>query len=97
LGVLLDSTFGHHQVGGNPGVRVSLGHQFQNLALSLRQGVDRVIAPLPAEDLVDDLGINGETAVGHPFHRIQELIDVTDPVLQEITDSRPPAASSSSA
>ena len=53
-----------------------------------------VVAASPLQQRGDDLRIHGRPAAGHPFHRIDELVHVADPVLEQVADALGRAASS---
>lgn len=86
LGVFFDRALGHDQFAGDPGIGVSLGHEFQNLTFALGQSLDRGIAALLAEDLLDDLRVDRETAVGYAMYGIKEVVDIADTILEQIAD-----------
>ena len=70
-----------------PGIRASLGHEHEHLALTRRQFGQGVRSPLAAEQLGDEGRIDRRsTACDAPDCR-HELVDVRDAVLQQVADA----------
>src|SRR6266851_5036702 len=83
--VLADGRFGDDELAGDRGVGVPLGDEGEDLALARRQGGQRVAAP--PEQLADDLRVNGGPAEGDAAQRGDELLNVADPVLEQVADA----------
>ena len=64
----------------------ALGHQLEHLALARGELLERVVAPRPTSSLTTG-GIERRAAVGHASHGRAELLQVRDPVLEEVPDS----------
>ena len=67
------------------GVGAALGHQPQHLLLARGEAVHRVVAAADHQ-LGDDLGVQRGAAGGDPAHRVEEVADVRDPVLEQVAD-----------
>src|SRR5215210_1876910 len=80
-----DRTKGDHQPVGDALVRPALGHQAEDFALARRQLSDRIVASTLPEQRRDDDGVARRTAGGDPFPCGEEVLDVVDPVLEQIT------------
>jgi hypothetical protein len=85
--VLLHRTDGEHERFGDRRVRPPLRHQPEHLQLSRRQALERPPRPATREQLRDDLGVEGGAAPGDAAHRVDEVVDVDDPVLEQIADA----------
>jgi len=59
-------------------IRVSGGHQLENLALPRCQLRDRIVSPFTREQCRDDLRVEGGAAFAHAPDRRDELVDVPD-------------------
>ena len=82
----LDRPFADEELLGDRPVRLPFGHRLQDLALALGQGVERPALPSAAEHLGDDLGVEDRAAVIDPAHRVDEAVDLGDPVLEQVAD-----------
>jgi hypothetical protein len=85
--VFLDRAKRDEQPLGDRLIRTSLGHQLEHLALARGEVADRVVAAVPADELADDGRIERRAALGHAAHGRGELLDVGDPVLQQVADA----------
>ena len=85
--VLADGLGRDAQAAGDRDVGPPLRHQREHLAFPGRQRGQRRGPGSPREDLGDHLGIHGRATAGHPLHRVHELPDVADPVLEQVTDT----------
>jgi hypothetical protein len=72
---------------GDALVRQPFGHQRQHLALTRRERLERIGAPAAAEHPRDDLGVERRAALGDGAHRVDEVAEIGDPVLEEIADA----------
>ena len=70
-------------------VRPALRHQRQHLALPRGQPGDRVAAA--HHQLADHLGVEHGAAGRDPLQRGEEVVDVGDPVLEQVADPAPAA------
>src|SRR5262245_24889895 len=84
--VLLDGALGHDEPLRDRLVRPALRHQLEDLALTRRQGRDRVVAAPPADELRHDRGVERRAAVRNAADRARELPDVGDSVLEQVAD-----------
>jgi hypothetical protein len=82
--VLADGLLGDEELGRDGRVRATLGHATEHLALAGGEDGERLAA---GQQLGDDLGVHRGAAVGHPAHRVDELADVGDPVLEQVADA----------
>ena len=78
---------GHEHALGDRLVRAALGHQLEHLALARSQLGQRVVAPAAADELRDDRRIERRAALGDAANRGRELVDVGDPVLEQVADA----------
>src|SRR6188472_1073854 len=85
--VLLHGAKGDEEALGDRLVRAALGHQLEYLPLARGELLERVVTALAANELADDGGIERGAAVGDPAHGRAELLEVRDPVLEEIADA----------
>ena len=86
--VLLDRTVGDAELIGDRGVGEALGHEREDLSLARGERLDR--APKSSEELLDHLGVERGAAGSDPGHRIDELADIGDPFLEEVSDTAGP-------
>ena len=66
------------------------GHVFEDFAFARGQRRDRLIGRAAAEQLRNDLGIHRRPAAGDLPHRVDELVDVEDAVLEQVSDPAGP-------
>src|SRR5215211_4185483 len=85
--VLLDRALGDDQALGDGGIAAALGHQGEDVELAGAERGQRVGAAAAAEELGDDLGVDGGAALADPVDGGQELADVGDPVLEQVADA----------
>ena len=86
--VLLDRPQRDHHRVGDPLVRVPGGHELEHLPLAGRERGERVVASSLRDQPRHDERVERRAAVGDPPHRRDELLDVADPVLQQVADAR---------
>lgn len=65
---------------------MALGDQCQQLPFTRGQRAQWVVPALSGEQLGDDLRIEDRPATGDPVQGVQELLDLGDPVLEQIAD-----------
>src|SRR4051794_34726048 len=85
--VLLDGALGHDHLGGDRVVGAALGHQAEHLALARGELLERVVLAPAAEQPRDHLGVERRAALPHPAHRVVEVLDVPDAVLEQVADA----------
>jgi hypothetical protein len=68
-------------------VRATLGHQRENLALTLGQVVERHPGTPSAHELGDDLWVDDGATAGDPPDRIGEIVEVVNAVLEQVADA----------
>src|SRR4051812_8326455 len=68
-------------------VRAPLGHQLERLALALGQAAERVGAARPPHQVAHHLRVERRAAARDAVHRLDEAVDIADPVLQEVADA----------
>ena len=68
-------------------VRATLRHQCQDVALPLREIVERHRGAPPADELSNDFRIDDGAAARDPPDGIGEIVKVLDAVLEEIADA----------
>src|SRR5262249_22493073 len=84
----LDGPYAQVQPGGDAGIGQSLCHQCQHGAFPFGQYRQRVVAASGAADqLRDDGGIHGGTTGGDAAYRIEEVVDLQDPVLEQVAQA----------
>jgi hypothetical protein len=74
------------QTGRDGGVRAALRHEFEDLALARGEPGEGDVAGVRGEQLGDHLGVYGGVAGRDPPHRLDELVGVDHPVLDQISD-----------
>src|SRR5215469_8550141 len=84
--VLADGLFRDEQPLCDRDVGTSLGHERQDLALPPGEPADRLVAGPPAEQLGHHLGVHDGAAAGHGADRVDELVVVEHPVLEQVAD-----------
>ena len=86
--MLLDRADGQHELARDRAVGAALGDQAQHLALARGEAVERAVGALAREQLGDDLGVERRAAVGDAAHGVDEVVDVHDPVLEQVAQAR---------
>ena len=90
--VLLDGPSGQDQRGRDGGVALALGHLAEDLPLA---GVSRssslVSGPLGRDEGLDHLRVDHRPARGHLADRGEQVVDLADPLLQEVGPALGPA------
>ena len=87
-----DGLLGNHQEPGDRGVGAALGHQREHITFPSGERAEPVGAAAGAQKLRDDLRVEGGAPGGDPAQRVDELLDVGDPVLEQVPDTRGAAA-----
>src|SRR4029453_13419658 len=90
--VPLDSLGGEHELLADSTVGATLGHQCENFALARREVFERAVRTAAPEQLRDDLWVKRRSASAHTSHRVEELVDFDDPILQEVAEAFGPLA-----
>ena len=85
--VLLDGAERDEQALRDRLVGAALGHQPEHLALAGGQLVERVVGALAPDELAHDGRIERRAAVRDAAHGRAELLEVGDPVLEEVADA----------
>src|SRR5689334_23701167 len=85
--VLLHRAQGDLEPVCDPLVRAAAGHQLEHLSLPRGETRNRIVRPLPRNEGRHDDRIKCGAAACDPPHGSDELVDVTDPVLQQIPDA----------
>jgi hypothetical protein len=83
--VALDGPLGHDHALGDRAVGVALGHQREDLTLARGQRVERTRGTPATEQAGDDLGVEHRSALGDATDRVEEPVDVGDPVRRALT------------
>src|SRR5665213_1008605 len=85
--VLLHRAVTYDKRRGDCTVGATLGHQAENLSLPRGELVKWMRTPAPCKQLRDDLRVENRAPRSDAAQRVDELDDVSDPVLQQVTDS----------
>ncbi|KOV66970.1 hypothetical protein ADK64_11055 [Streptomyces sp. MMG1121] len=88
--VLLDGALGDPETACDTDVGPTLRQQGQYLALACAQRVERIPSSLRRDQFLNQGGIHDGSVLGDPPDRLQELLHVGDPALEQIPD--PPTA-----
>ena len=83
--MLLHRANGEHELRGDGGVRTPLGHEPEHLELARREDVERA-ACAAREELGDHLRVERGAAGGDAAHGADEVVDVHDPVLEQVAE-----------
>ena len=83
--MLLDGRLGDPQRVRNTRVRAALCHQGEHLPLARRQDVERVPHAACGNELLYERGINDRGALDDPLERVDEVLDVRDAALEQVT------------
>ena len=84
--VLLDRSLGEPELAGDAGVRATLGHQRQHLALACREVRERVVAPPSLDQCLHETRVDDRSARRDPPQRVDELVHVQDAALEQVAD-----------
>ena len=68
-------------------VGAAFGDQGQDLLFAFGQSLERVVGASPVEDLGHHLWVDHGPPAGDPVERVDEFVDVGDPVLEQVADS----------
>src|ERR1700759_3902750 len=74
----------HLEASGDRTVGTTLGHEDEDLLLTIGEAVERIAPASAAGQPGEDQRIYRHAAVGHPSHGGRELVDVSQTCLQEI-------------
>ena len=66
-------------------VRVSLRHQREHLALAAGEVLECVVDVSRADELLNEGGIDDRAAAADPCHGVEEVVELADAALQEVT------------
>jgi hypothetical protein len=88
--VLLDCPLGDDEEAGDGAVGTAFGHQCEHLAFAGGESGERGGARAGAKQLGYDFGIKRGAARGDAAQGADELVNVADPVLQQVADARRP-------
>jgi hypothetical protein len=75
------------QCGGDFLVNASLAQEVEHLALARGELLQRIFVSASRKERGDDDRIDRRTAGGDAPHRRDELLDVADPIFQQISDA----------
>src|SRR4051794_40246760 len=89
--VLFDGVLGDDELFGDALVRASLGHQREHLALTRRELVEWS-GSAATDESGDDLGVKRRATRGDTPHRVAELLEIMDAVLEEVAHALGAAA-----
>ncbi len=84
--VRFNGALGEEQPPRDTPVGTALGHERQHLALPGGEPGQRISPPLVPDELRDDLGVERRATPRDPAQRIEELVDVEDPVLEQVAE-----------
>ena len=87
LHVPLDRAPAQVELLGDCAVRAALGDQREHLALALGELVEGG-APVAADEALDDVRVEGRSAVGNTLDRADELRHVAHTVFEQVADAR---------
>jgi hypothetical protein len=91
LDVLLDRALGDEEPLGDGTIGPALGHGSEDLTLAVGEVVDWIVTgPSTPDQLSHDRRIEGRPSLADAMHRIRELVQVGNAVLQQV----PPLPSS---
>ena len=93
--VCLDGLRGKEEPIADRLVRASFGHEREDFALPFRQVVERDSCPAASHELRDDLRIDHGAAPSDPPDGVGEVVEVLDPILEEIADPAGPVRNES--
>ena len=88
--VLFDGTFCDDESGRDAAVRVSFGHQREDVSFTPRQLCKRVVSLALCDKLADKSRVDYRAAVRNAIERIDEVIRLHDPALKQIADASAP-------
>jgi hypothetical protein len=85
--MLLDRAVGHEKLTSDSRVRSTFRNQGEYVALPRREIGQRIGASAPREQVGNQTWINYRATHGDAFDRIDHLVDVGDPALEQVSDS----------
>ena len=68
-------------------VGLALGHRSEHVALARAEPIQRSVALAAAQHPADHLGVKRAAAPRNPIDRVDEALDVTDALLEQVADS----------
>ena len=68
----------------------ALRHQPEDLALAFGEIVERDLRPPAPDELGDDLEVDDRAALGDPADRVREIVEIVDPILEQVSDAARP-------
>ena len=83
-----DRSLRQEQSSCDAGVGVALSHQGEHVAFARGQGVQRFVAAVHADQAGDDFGVEGGTAGSDALQGVEEVVEVEDPVLEQVPEAR---------
>jgi len=89
--MLLDGAFADEQAVRDAEVRVSLRHEGEHFTLAWREDVERVIAVVRCDELLDKAGVDDRTTFGDPLDNLDEVGHVGYSALQEVAHPLSPS------
>ena len=87
VNVLLHRSLCDPEEAGDAGVGPSLRHERKHLPLPRAQVRERVLDPARGDELLDESRIHDRGAADDPLQRLEELVHIRDPALEQIADS----------
>src|SRR5690348_6784245 len=83
--MLFDGSLRYPELMGDAGVGASLGHEPKHLALTRAQHIERIPSPPRCDQFLDYGRINDRAALDNPLNHLDEVVDVGDAALQQVT------------
>lgn len=68
-------------------IRATLGDQLHHLSLARGERIEGIIGTSPSEELAHDVGVERRASFTHAAYSRGELLEIRDPVLQQVTDA----------
>ena len=87
--MLVDGALADPELAGDTGVRPALGHEPQDFALARREVAKRISDSPGGDELLHQPRVDDRTAVGDPLKRLEKVVHLGDPALQQIADPAP--------
>jgi hypothetical protein len=84
--VLLDRSLGEPELTGDAGVRATFGHQRKHLAFARREIRQRVFTAPNLHQGLDEPWVDDRSTCRDPPKRLDELVHVDDPTLEQVAD-----------
>jgi len=67
-------------------VGMALGHKVEDFTFTVGQSFEGIVLPGSMDEPADHLGVNSAAAFGHSDESIEEIVDLSDAVFQEVAD-----------